>query len=353
VLVQGNRIEGSQLGIFLSRVLRAQVLGNRVSAPPVTGYAGIYADATLLARIDGNELRGQQTTLVFVDGDDCGAAGNDMADSLYGVIALSAAGLELRGNSLRNARQCGIVALPRTGATRLIDNRLQNCGWTAPAGTGVMGGISVIDLDVLAPTAESHLVVDGCEVLDTGLAPDGGGVGPGAIVAVDLTAPSCSVTRNRIVCTRSERLAAGAEHRALRLTGPLAVRLAFGAGMLEFLSGTAAVDDNLMIGPGALHLVEFQEVSFNSVLSLRFERVLFGHNQCEHTLGGNNQRRVTVRLHGGELAANANQVKGPANMPGIYMDNRSRAILLGNISTGGYTGMSASLLPTPSASFNF
>lgn len=353
-LIDGNRFDGAQVAILVSRAARALVRGNVVQAVQIPGYVGVYADDLTAAKIAHNQIGGTFSGCVLLDGDGNVCTGNDLVGCGFGFFALNEADGEFHDNTVTGAPICGIALGPRRGATRVTANRVQHCAWLPPPGqTAVSAAIVAVNPDIATWTADWHLTIDGCDVLDSGISPDGSTVASTASVGIGAAASAAAITRNRIHCSQPALLDPALEHRALALMGPLAVQYSVGNQLVIVATGTALITDNVVNGPGAVHLVELTHLPIGTLYDFVFDRVVFSNNQCEHVSAPALDRAVTVRLRGNELTAIGNQVRSPSGVYSLHMANRPRATLMGNVCNGGYRGIDPGLRPIPILNFNF
>jgi hypothetical protein len=170
------------------------------------------------------------------------------------------------------------------------------------------------------------------------------GIGAGALANVE-------VANNRVVYEGTNALDPNQEHRAVMLIGSLAYAADTAARRLEIAQGGALITGNVFQGPGRTHLVELLRVPIAPPFDLRFEKVTFANNRCDHsTMRG--EGASTVALFGNHMIVTGNHVK--ASLPSIFamhLGNRPRVALLANYTTGGYTAVNTTV-PAPLANFN-
>jgi hypothetical protein len=146
-----------------------------------------------------------------------------------------------------------------------------------------------------------------------------------------------------------------AEHRALLAVGVTAATYSLAAGAITQSFGGVQALGNVFHGPGLTHLVQIPRVPLESIPTiqndLRFEKLVFANNRCDHTQAQPNDNGGTALLYATHPAVQGNQVKGPAGVNAFHLGGRPRVALMGNVSTGGYAGVN-NPVPAPFASFN-
>jgi len=358
--IEGNRLEGPQLGVVTSRCANVTLRGNRIGAGEQPGHIALYCDATQDACVQSNRCEGMALGVGLAEAERTTVLDNDIERCSMGVASLQGSHAEIRGNRLRDVSSTGIALMWTAGSLRVISNRLNHCAWGGIGDGSSISAFAPIEL-LQAPAGEAatgfQLTIEDNDVVDTGVAASGTAVLGGAAFGIYAWAPDVIVAGNRVGYSRPQALAPVREHRALVLTGPLSVSYSTSAGKFDAMSGAASVTGNVLHGPGQTHLVEIRTAIFPVSGGLSFgqhyERVTFANNQCHHVNTSPTDSRVTVRLRGGSLAVLGNIVKAPAGLSSMHLDNRVRVTLVGNNCSGPYQGVSASARPSPILNFNY
>jgi nitrous oxidase accessory protein NosD len=330
VVVRDNQLLGPQLGIVISRIACPAIVGNHIDGGG-TGWYGVRVDDCSDSRIDNNDLREVFFAVHLSEGERNRITGNRIEQAGAGITATQETNLESSGNRLQSCLLLGMAMFVR-GTTALLENRVLNCGY-AP---NFSIGIGLYAEEILTPSG-AHLRIENCEVADTGISADGSQVTTGNAVGIGGWMPACQINGNRVGYTQLAKLELLNEHRALLLIGPLALHYLVGAGEIAYMFGSAQVNNNHFSGPGRTHLVEFMRIVITDNIDLRFEKVTFSNNICDHFSAEANPRGASVRLWGGHLIAMGNHVKAAVNVNAMSLANSSAA-LMGNITTGDYTG---------------
>src|SRR5262249_17680780 len=140
------------------------------------------------------------------------------------------------------------------------------------------------------------------------------------------------------------------EHRALVLIGTTAARIVLADRVVEVAQGGALVTDNYFQGLSVSRLVQIPVVSLTDTTSLRFEKLTFANNRCDHT-GPGGDASVTADLFANHMIVTSNHVKSPLGSHSIGLGNRPQVALITNYTTGDYF-QASSTVPAPIANFN-
>ncbi len=158
------------------------------------------------------------------------------------------------------------------------------------------------------------------------------------------------VRHNRIAYDTSHQMDPAAEHRALVLIGALSARFSTGSGVIEVAQGGAIVTDNYFQGLGLTRLVQIPRLLINASSDLRFEKLVFGNNRCDHT-GRGGDDSITADLFASHVIVTSNHVKSPPGSFSIGLGERPQVALLANCTTGNYFGVNTTV-PAPLNNFN-
>lgn len=343
-VVRDNKLLGPQSGVVVSRIAGPVVVGNHLDGSGGAWY-GVRVDDCTDSRIDNNDLREVFFAVHLTEGERNRVAGNRIDQAGTGITCTQEADLQIRGNTLQSCLVVGMALFMR-GAAALLENRVLNCGYASIASIG----IGVYAEDVWTPSGAHHRIED-CEVIDTGISADGTQVTTVNAISIGGWMPACQISGNRVGYTQPAKLEPLNEHRALLLIGPLALHYNLAAGEIAYMFGSAQVSDNHFRGPGRTQLVEFMRIQFTDNIDLRFEKVTFSNNICDHLNAEANPQGASVRLWGGHLIAMGNHVKAAANVNAMSLANRNRIALMGNITTGDYIN-TGTVTPAPINNFN-
>jgi hypothetical protein len=341
--IAANRFSGVQFAVLGSGLNRAAIVGNTVEGAPSRPALGMWLNDAAETLVAENRIRHVAVGLALTNGERNRVLDNAIDATGGGVLVDSENALELTRNVVTDADRAGIAVLNAERILRLTHNRISNCAYRA--------GDTAFSVGILQQGVPLDVTIESCEVLDTGVSPDASqtaSVRAIGIAAGILTA--CEIANNRVVYRNVNALNADLEHRALWLVGPLAYRVATGPALIEIGQGGALINGNVFHGPGRTHLVELQRIVLTDNIDLRFEKVTFGTNRCEHATGAG-EAAATVRLFGTHMIVTGNHVKAPPGVNAFNLGNRPRVALLGNVTTGPYAGVSTTV-PTPHTNFN-
>ncbi len=339
-VIRNNILEGLQNAILLEEVEGTQVVNNIIDSWQERGLA-VMAIAATHSVIVENRIQHAVLGIGIKSGSQNQVEHNHIADCGNGIIVQEESATEVSGNVLDHHRQIGIGALNLSGRISMTHNRLTNCGHSGlPIGIGIVW-------------SSGDVAVESCEIIDTGLPREGNQTTSMAALGISAWADSCRISNNRVAYTDPGRLNTDLHHRALLLVGPLSYTTGGAATGRRVLSkGNALVSDNVFEGPGHRHLVEFMNVPLGGTLDLRFEKVTFSNNHCNHVFSLTNQEdSATVLLWGSQLIVVGNHVKADPKMNSMDLSHCRRVTLMANITTGNYIRVTA-VVPTPIPNFN-
>ncbi len=339
-VIRNNVLEGLQNAILLEEVEGTQVVNNTIDSWQERGLAVMAISATHSV-IAENRIQHAVLGIGVKSGSRNQVEHNHIADCGNGIIVQEESATEVSGNILDHHRQIGIGGLNLSGRISMTHNRLTNCGHSGlPIGIGIVW-------------SSGDVAVESCEVIDTGLAREGNQTTSMAALGISAWAYSCRINNNRVAYTNPERLNSNLHHRALLLVGPVSYTTGGATtGKLVLAQGNALVCDNVFQGPGHRHLVEFMNIPLSDTMDLRFEKVTFNNNHCNHSLSQTDQEdSATVLLWGSQLIVMGNHVKADPSMNSMDLSNSRRVTLMGNITTGNYIRVTA-VVPTPIPNFN-
>jgi hypothetical protein len=283
--------------------------------------------------------------LALSAGDRNRVTGNVVSVCAAGALLVKETALEFSHNLIEDATLYGIGVNDIGRSNRFAHNRLAHCAYAA-AGAAVAIG-------VIGQGAGIDLTIESCDIINTGLSPDRATVTPVAAAGIAaIMVATCEITNNRVVYEDGAEtlLDQNLEHRAVGLVGMPAYHVAVGAGEVQFAQGAALIAGNTFQGPGRTNLVELRRVVASPQIDLRFEKVTFANNRCDHSTAVGDQA-TTVKLFGSHLIVTSNHVKAPQDVRAFDLGGRKTG-LLGNATTGTYVDAGAAI-PLPIANFNF
>jgi hypothetical protein len=291
VEISRNHIEGAGMAPYavgLLAVSDALVNDNRITAM-ADGRAAIFANVGHQNRFAGNQIRGCSN----------------------GIITRGQTDVELRDNSVEDARMGGISLENFTGLAHLVGNQVRNCGTFNEQGHG-------IDVQGVSLNGGAHLRVEGCEIIDTGVE------GPLPTKAAGILAggvQSCQIIGNRIGYTKLEAITPTDPHPAVSLTGP--------SGNED---GQALITANHFSGTGPM-----------LVAVSGFEKGAFSNNICSHLTVADGSATVVVSC--AHMIAIGNHIEAnDPSIPAFRLSNSLIGSFTSNLTTG---DVDANVFPTP------
>ena len=339
----GNRLLGPQTGIVVSRADGVTVEDNFIEGDGAGWFGARLGDCNS-ARVRNNTAADLFFGFFVSGGLGNHTCANHMCECGIGITATAENHLDIDNNELVACAFTGIMAYV-TATARISGNRLLNCGYSDTSSLGI-----AVFANQLYSESESMVRIEGNEVLDTGVNPVTNKASAAVSVGIAAVCASCTVSHNHTNYTQ-DVLARALEHRALMLVGPYALRYTTGDITLELMVGSAVVNDNRFRGPGRSHLVEFAQNNITDNIDLRFDKVTFNNNVCEHLGAEPLDDTATVRLWGGKLIAMGNHVKADGKVNAMSLGNRKQVALMGNITSGKYIRVGTTT-PAPLTSFN-
>lgn len=348
LVIADNIVEGRQFGIGLTGIARSFVTGNILGRDGAALVAGIVLATSTDTTIAGNEVLGGALGVLAIDGARNAYRDNAVSGGRIGIGLSHETAPIVSGNRLTGIGQFGILVMNISERCEITANRIVRCG---AAATAFAGGIVA-----LIVFGELHLV--GNEVMDTGVAPPaaGGGGVPPAYGIAGVYILEARVTSNLVTYSSPTLRPVIAEDRALLMQGWIEAVLPGGPAGPGLVAGFAVqVSDNKFVGTGAGALVELREQIVSDLVRLRFERVLFCGNYCNHISPAfdDSFRFATVSLVGRQCSVSANHVKATTpqyrswhlhDMPGPFIGNVSHE--------QGWDRSPAAGFPAPEQNFN-
>jgi hypothetical protein len=339
-VVEDNRILGVQVGVWVAGSEAVVVRGNLV-AGALGQTSGVVLLEAQACRVAENRFTAFGTGVFLLQGRGNLVAGNRLSLGGAALVAAGETGWGVEHNDVESMTGPGILGFQLHDSTRLAHNRLRGCA-TQPGGFAMAVGIVASDF-----SAANEVVVESCEVLDTGVPAVGDPV-PQARWGIFVWALGCTLHGNLVAFRDPARLDPQLESRAALLFGfP-----AFAVGNRVLAFGQAALLDNKLVGPGRSALVEVARLALTDTLALEFERVSFNDNDCFHFSIEPDDRFASVSLHGIQMIAQGNQVRAMTPFFSFDFHGNRRTLFLGNVTDGGVLQYPAPR-PAPVAAFNF
>lgn len=335
VTVTHNSVRGTTIGILIGYASAVIVTDNRLQGGEEPFLMALALNDTVSVTVRDNTIGRTAIALFGNDGRYTHVADNRFAPSGAAVALVQDFAATIAGNVIEQARSFGIALVQASGRTAVTGNRLRNCGYDG-AFAGGIGALYVL----------GELAVCGNEVVDTGLGPDGkaNNAAVGGILGVLVL--EALVSENLVTTTLADARPDGLEDRALGLLG----MWEFSTGQNELTIGfPCTITNNKFYGKGFSALVQLSEIPLTDNLGLRFERVFFTGNYCNHW-GARDPSRATVVLTGTAGVVMGNQVKGfPRDAPSIDLSGMAGTVV-GNITAGDI--VNDPNFPAPEPQFN-
>ncbi len=323
--VNDNVAFGLQHGILAYGVDDITIHSNIVSAESMSTHFGIVLHETNNASVKDNHIRFMAGGIISNRGRLNRFSGNTLIDTGAAIsfqLEFNPAATE---NRIDRASLWGALAMMIVGRCDFIANRITSAGYQAPLSIGIGVFIHIGELHI-----ESN------EIMNTGADAGEKQVSQAAVGILGLLVLEARVESNLVTYTTLLQGTAR-EDRALLMQGfaDFQVRDNFIFGF------PVQIISNKFIGPGHSALVELRQTSLNAAagnMMIRFERVSFDHNYCNHLTLRQGKESQTVRLVGRRGIVMGNHVK--ASSPGVlsFNFNGMPGPMIGNVATGNVTG---------------
>lgn len=317
VTVAHNIIGGTVIGILVGHTADVVVADNQLGDSERQIMAVTLNDA-VGTTLRGNVLGRAAIGLFANDGRHTMVIENRFAASGGAIVLIDEFAASIEGNLVDEGRNFGIAISQATGRIAITGNRLRNCG-----SAGAFSG------GIVAMMVVGELAICNNEVVDAGVASDGKPNNVATFGIVGIFILEALVSENLVTTTLPEARPDGLEDRALALIG----QWEFSAGQNELTIGfPCTITGNKFYGKGLSALVQVMEVPVSDNLRLRFERLFYTQNYCNH-FGARGDRGATVNLVGSAAVVMGNQVKGDFRRPSIDLNNMAGTVV-GNITSG-------------------
>jgi len=294
------------------------VLDNRVEFGAGFPLNGVLATRAANCRIAGNRFDETVHGIVLSGGSRNCILDNRMQSGGTGVWLTGETAPMLSGNRLDDLPGAGITGYLLYGTVTMTGNRVLNCSYEGRAAMGIGVALHL-----------GELQIESCEVMNTGVSPDGETIVQPAFGIVGLYVLESRIQGNLVSYSNLDRRNVDAEDRALYLMGLMEYQLSDRI----VLGWAAQVVDNKFSGTGATALIEFLEQPIGNLV-VRFERVVFNNNYCFHWTRPQQDDGVTVLLRGRSAIVMGNHIKSLGSGLSVLFGG-VRGIFLGNDTQGG------------------
>lgn len=333
--IAGNKLSGPLDAIVITGNSGAEALNNEIEG------AGARFGILLLdvdrARVEGNRVTKASFAIAANQGEANECVNNELLSGGAAMSFLNQTSLEVTENRVENMGNWGLLGMHMFGKVAVTENRFIACGYEqSPA----------IAIGVSEHLGELH--VESCEVMNTGISPDGETTSALAWgIFADLVL-ECRIQSNLVTYSNAAAVDPNQEHRALWLRGFLESVTTFGSGQLVF-GFSAQVLDNKFLGPGLSALVEIAQQVVTDNAFRRFERVFFNNNFCWHW-SVPQDRAATISLVARSAIVMGNHIKANGPLPSVDFHNIKDAVYMGNIAQTDPINFGG--IPTPVPDFN-
>lgn len=338
VAIVGNTLRGMTSGIVSRDVTDLIIEANQIGALIAQSFQpGILLSETVDALVSGNTVKSAGSGLISSQGRNLRANSNTIEDAGFGIGIFQEMAPTLAGNAMRNVALFGAIGLACLARTAFIENRVVNAGW---------GGGLPIGLGALFVLGEWF--VESNEVMNTGMDVNNKPNPAAALGIAGFLILESQVECNLVTYSSPDLLPDGREDRALVLQGLL--EISFGDREPAF-GFPCQITDNKFVGKGNSALVELRQTPLSDSINLRFERVFFNQNYCNHfgasaEVSGN----ATVQLVGSAGVVMGNQIKTASDNIGSVNMNGMPGTVVGNITRRGF--IDHPNFPAPLNNFN-
>jgi hypothetical protein len=344
-LVGRNLFTGTQIAIYGAEQDFVQITDNRIDGGGDGKEAplGIWLDGCVDCSVTDNDMRHVALPFWLTNGNRNRVVGNSATSGRIATFLDREGSIELHNNTFEDMSQLGIGCRNLRGTPRFTDLRVQGCAYDNP--TAAMS-LVIVQEDLKQAV---DVAIQGCDILDTGVS-DAGAFTPGvAYGVVTLFVSHLEITDNRIRHPVETPLPQTAEHRALKLIGMPAISLEGGHGR-EYATGAVLVSGNEFQGPSASRLVDLRRLSITPIVDLRFEKMTFSVNRCDH-FGRPGPANITADLYGSHMIVTSNQVKTPVKGHSFGFGGRLKVAATSNYTTGDWVNV-GSTIPAVFPNFN-
>ncbi|MDX2506787.1 MAG: DUF6519 domain-containing protein [Gammaproteobacteria bacterium] len=335
--IQGNHVSGPQNAIVVFQNNGINISDNQLDSPREPITIGIILFETDRATVDGNRIENALFAVGVSQGDSNSVVNNELRSGGSGLTAFQQTTFEFSHNRVDNMRDWGFLGLQFVGSVAITHNRITSCGYqqTPAIGIGVSG-------------VSGELAIESCQVIDTGVSPDGSIINQPAWQIIGDLVLQCKVQGNLVNYSNAALLATNLEDRALWLRGFIDFQSTQN-NIQQVFGFSAHVLDNKFLGTGLTALVEFQELRMTDNAFIRFERVFFNNNFCWHVSSTPTSQRATVKLAGRSAIVMGNHIKANNGFSSVDFQDVP-GVFVGNITEGGTLNFNE--FPVPEQNFN-
>ena len=340
ITISENTLRAVSIGLFVRDARDVLVSGNEIdpfAANPV--LPAIFLNECVATRVADNAIRSGGSGLLSTSGRHLKLFGNTISDCGLGVGLALEISPTVHNNSITNASLFGVLALLTVARTSFTENNISNVGRS--------GGLP-FGLGALFVLGEWH--VEANEIMNTGVPVDGTTNPSATHGIIGAFVMETRIESNLVTYSNPALLPDGREDRALLLQGLFEFSVQLGDRTVS-LGFPCQITNNKFVGKGLSALVELRETSITDNILIRFERVFFSNNYCNHFgQGAESAGNATVILEGRAGVVMGNQIKTLNGvMPSVNMRNMS-GTQIGNITTAGF--INDPNFPTPETNFN-
>jgi nitrous oxidase accessory protein NosD len=313
-IVVGNRIVDGNFGCVFIAQSALNASDNVISRAAVVGIA---LDRATHAQVSHNAIDTSPIGVFSLAGVSVTVRSNTITDGRVGVSAAREIALVIDGNRLEDLTTNAIFAFAVVGLS-IRHNHVARCAHEIVPG-GFQFGAAIFSALASTTTIES------CDVLDTGLQPDGT-----LLAAMTFAILGLIVANVRV--------------RANRIDNPILEALPVHFGITLAIGTRADVGDNAVSGAGGQPLIEARQFIFGPAL-LRFADVICSGNRCvQQILGPAFPGSASISLGASHLSAANNQVRASTPAYASFQTFANpRISAMGNITSGQWLLSAASL----------
>ncbi|MDJ0666680.1 MAG: DUF6519 domain-containing protein [Desulfobacterales bacterium] len=334
----GNRLYGPQNAIIVYRNEGEDISDNRISSTVDQVGFGIFLAEADRARVNQNRIENAFLGLSATQGSGNRFDGNDLRRGAAGMTMQSQNDCAFRMNHVEEMRNWGFIGLQFISKTALAENRFIACGFEQVPAIGV----------ALA-NVFGELVVESCQILNTGISPDGATVSQPHWALFGVNILDCRIQSNLINIADPALLNTQLEDRSLWLRGLLDLP-PLSDNIPPITSGfSARVLDNKFVGTGRLAMIEIPQLPLAERTFARFNRVSIQNNVVTHFSPIPDRLQATVKLAARYAIVMGNHIAAFTQQPSVDFQD-TPGIFMGNITHGGAVNFTD--FPNPETDYN-
>lgn len=340
--IRGNRLTGYQNAISVSCSPGVEIINNWIEGkdghedPPDWGLFLLNADES---RVAGNRIAHAKFAVKVIGGQGIRLLDNELQDGTFGFTVGGTIDLEVSRNRVEIMKGWGFLASALQDTISLYGNRFAFCVYAHEQAIKeldeVVGSEQVLEsvgwFAVGVFNSGGEVQIDGCEIVDTGVAPDRRSVcSSSAVFGIQVAfVRGCRIHGNLVGYSSQTMPNGELGHRAIFLRG-LFESSGERSGNRDEISqgGSALVLDNKLRGPGVPYLVEIDVMG-----SPRYPgsaRIEFSNNDCLHwtSLRGDGEEATVFLMDGGTVMGNHLR-SSERRIPSVNFNN-NRGVFMGN-----------------------